>query len=366
MGGMFALPDGFTVVLFGLRTNFLHLPLALLIAELFDKNEVIRVGRLLLILSLPMAILMAFQFVAPSNAWINAGADESFVQITTARGHIRPPGTFSYIAGPVGFFSLLTVYLIYGFFFERIYSWRLMLLASIGLLLAMVVSGSRGLVASVGVVVVFGVIGTILYLGDSLRRMIASLITLVFLGSILSFIPVVQEGFAALGERFGDKNEIQEGFIMREYHTIVPDLGEWYTIPFWGYGLGRGTKVGQQMYTGTRQGYDVGEEEVVRNFYESGIVLGLIFVLFRYFLALLIIMRAYQLCRKKTALPWVFCGMCVLNIMTAQLGQTAILGFTVMATGLCLAMIRTKARSETDVTEVSLSQERLGQAPQDT
>lgn len=351
MGGMFALPDGFPTVLYGLRTNFLHLPLALLIAEIFDKREVVRVGRILLILSFPMAILMAFQFVAPPNAWINAGADESFVQISTARGHIRPPGTFSYIAGPIGLFSLVAVYLTYTFFFERTYSLRLTLFASIGLLLAMVVSGSRGLVAAVGVVVAFGVLGTLFYRGDSLRRMTTSLMALVALGSVLSFIPVVQEGFAALGERFGDKSEFQDGFIMREYRTFVPDLGEWYTIPQWGFGLGRGTKVGQQLYTGTRQGYDVGEEEIIRNFYESGIILGLVFVLFRYVLGLSLLRLAYQQCKEKNALPWAFCGVCVINIMTAQIGQPSILGFTVISAGMCLAMIN-KPTSDTDRSKV--------------
>ena len=52
------------VMLFGLKANFLHLPLVFLIPSVFDQRDVVRMGRWILFLSIPMTFLMVLQFGA--------------------------------------------------------------------------------------------------------------------------------------------------------------------------------------------------------------------------------------------------------------------------------------------------------------
>ena len=59
------------VLVYGYRTAFLHLPLVFLIPELFTLEDLKRVGRWLLVLAIPMALLMAIQFESTADAWIN-------------------------------------------------------------------------------------------------------------------------------------------------------------------------------------------------------------------------------------------------------------------------------------------------------
>src|SRR4051812_42868868 len=45
------------VILFGLRTNYLHLPLIFIIQRAMDRSHVIRLGRWFMIMSIPICLL---------------------------------------------------------------------------------------------------------------------------------------------------------------------------------------------------------------------------------------------------------------------------------------------------------------------
>src|SRR5439155_3915075 len=83
----------------------------------------------------------------PSD-WINRGAGVGRDQIRSALGHIRPPGPFSFISGPVLFFALAVSCLIGAQFGE---GRDLLVARSAGwaaLIVAGAVSGSRSFVLS--------------------------------------------------------------------------------------------------------------------------------------------------------------------------------------------------------------------------
>jgi len=66
-----------TIVLvtgYGVRSNFLHLPLIFIIPALFDEEDVKRVGWWTIIGMIPMALLMAMQFASAPDAYINRAA----------------------------------------------------------------------------------------------------------------------------------------------------------------------------------------------------------------------------------------------------------------------------------------------------
>ena len=135
------------VAVFGLRCNFLHLPLIFIIGRVFSYEDVRRVGWCVLALSIPMAALMALQFRSPSDAWINRGAGEDAMMIASFDGRIRPSGTFSFISGIIYYCSLVTAFLVYGLMQKKVYPWWLTIAAGGALPLALAVSSSRGTVA---------------------------------------------------------------------------------------------------------------------------------------------------------------------------------------------------------------------------
>ena len=101
-----------TVTLYGLRANFLHLPLIFLIPKIFDVGDVKKIGFcLLLLLSGPMTLLVLKQFRSSPDAWINATAGgEVGGQMYAASGRIRPAGLFSFVTGMVSDISEIADY----------------------------------------------------------------------------------------------------------------------------------------------------------------------------------------------------------------------------------------------------------------
>ncbi len=61
------------VALFGARIFLVHFPLIFIIGRVFNKEDVIKMGKVLLWISVPMAILITLQFYSPQSAWVNRG-----------------------------------------------------------------------------------------------------------------------------------------------------------------------------------------------------------------------------------------------------------------------------------------------------
>ena len=161
------------VAAYGLRTNFLHLPLIFVIPQVFSYADVIKLGRWILRLSVPMTGLMIWQFLSPPDSWINAATTASAdgQQISFALGKIRPAGTFSFVTGAAHFFVLVTAFLIYGLAQRAIATipggcWARPCSADI---VVQPVSGSRTLVLGCALVVVAAVVFATLSWGRAHR-----------------------------------------------------------------------------------------------------------------------------------------------------------------------------------------------------
>ena len=149
---------GALVAAFGLRTNFLHLPLIFIIPLVLSYEDVIKFGRWIMLLTIPMAPLMVYQFLSPSSSWINAATMEGGEQIGSALGRIRPAGTFSFITGSAHFFALAAVFVVFGLMEEKIvYPRWLVWAALVATLAVQPISGSRTLVLSCAIPLVAAV-----------------------------------------------------------------------------------------------------------------------------------------------------------------------------------------------------------------
>ncbi len=327
--------------IYGFRSNFFHLPLIFVMASALTLEDVKKVGKWTLLLMIPMAVLMALQFQASPDSFINktVGAGEG-LQLTTSGGKIRPPATFSFISGPVFYLSVTMAFLIYGVLNKGLYQRWLLLASAAGLLIGVTVSGSRACVLAV-VLVVMAIFVILLVHPSAVNKVGGTLLAIVIVGLIASRLPFFKEGVGVLSERFMDSAEVAEtsvvgGLIDRVLHEFTDPLSYLSKIPLTGYGLGLGTAGGARFLVG--QGTILlTENEWGRIIAESGPILGLAFIIWRIGLAGKLFMRSLRALKLGEVLPVLLFFCSFLAVLNGQLGQPTTLGFTVVLAGLCLA-----------------------------
>jgi len=328
------------VMIFGLRTNYLHLPLVFLIPAVMDRNDVIRMGRWFMITSIPILLLMVRQFDASPDDPINAGAGGYLGgQLRGAMGRIRPPGPFSFISGPVVYFSVVAAYVCHGWLEKRTYPRVLLLLATLATIIAVPISISRSLLLGVLVVLAFGGV-VALRNPRNLPRFVGPLIVgLCFLAFAADTV-YVQAFLTRWDEASSAGNA---GF----YNNVVGRMLAMFTQPFgiaadapiFGHGIGMGTLAGSRLMTG-RFMFMLSESELARVLLELGPILGFAFIAWRAWLALLIVARSWSAARRfGDVLPWLLAGATFLNFLIGQWGQATQLGFSVLGAGLTLAAL---------------------------
>ena len=71
-----------------------------IIGSVFTKKDVLKMGRVLLVINILMTVIVYFQFSSPQSAFINVGiGGEGSAGFSGAMGYSRPPGTFSFTTG---------------------------------------------------------------------------------------------------------------------------------------------------------------------------------------------------------------------------------------------------------------------------
>src|SRR5207244_4148271 len=186
------------VTLYGFRCNFLHLPLIFIMASVFGEEDVRKFGWWILLGMIPMCLIMAAQFEASADSFINrtAGAGEA-EQLTAGGGKIRPPGTFSFISGTVFYISVAAAFLIYGALTRTVYKNWLLITSAAALVVGIVVSGSRSCVASV-LIVVFSVVVILAVRPKAVNKFGRTLLIVVIGGLIITRLPIFKESWRIL------------------------------------------------------------------------------------------------------------------------------------------------------------------------
>ena len=103
------------VALYGARILIIHFPLIFIIGSVFDSADVMKIGKLMIFLSIPMALLIIIQFYAPQTSFVNVGLAGNIEEVgfAGANGYYRPPGTFSFISGVNLFFGMASCFVFY-------------------------------------------------------------------------------------------------------------------------------------------------------------------------------------------------------------------------------------------------------------
>ncbi|ANE53239.1 membrane protein [Flavisolibacter tropicus] len=336
------------VAFFGARILLFHFPLMYVIGSVFSREDVIKLGKVLLLLSIPMAILITLQFFSPQSAWVNKGiGGEGSGGFSGANGYYRPPATFSFTNGTSLFFAFAGSYLFYFWLnLKRINSF-LLFGASIALLIAIPFSISRGLLFHVSVTLIFAILaifrkpkfmGKMMIIGFLLIAVISFL-------SKYSFFQTATEAFTARFEHANDAEGGLNGVLADRYlGGMIGALNESSNYPFFGYGIGMGTNVGSMLLSGQRT-YLIAEGEWGRLIGELGFLMGLFVILIRLGFSLRIALASYVKLVQGDLLPWMLLSFGLLTIPQAQWAQPTALGFSTLIGGLILASVKKDDRS---------------------
>lgn len=332
------------VALFGARILLLHFPLVFVIGRVFYREDVVRMGKVLLWIAMPMTVLLTLQLYSPQSAWVNrgVGGDMAGAGFSGAGDFLRPPGTFSFINGVALFYGLVAPFVFYFWLNPGAVSRLLLLGATMALLAAIPVSISRSLMFYVVVAFLFALIATArrpAYVGPMLAAGIGG----VFVLLVLSKTPLLQTAFEAFSSRFTTASD-QEGGLKgtlgsRYVGGLLGALSGSLEQPFFGYGLGMGTNVGS-MLLGSAGTYLISEEEWGRLVGELGPLMGLGVIFIRVGLSFKLALASYRRLVVADLLPWMLLSFCLLTLPQAQWSQPTSLGFSTLIAGLVLASMR--------------------------
>lgn len=370
--GMIALLLGMTVgsgnlvvTGFGFDAMFFHLPLIFIMPRVLDREDVVRIGRAMLWLSFPMAALMAMQFRAGPDDWVNVGVGGTVgAQIRGALGKIRPPGFFSFITGAAQFLGLATVFVLYGWIKKGTYSRYLLLGAGGAITLAAGVSTSRLTLGNIGLI--FLMLGLVVLLDrKSVTGVVRMLVPIGLILIVVTNLDVYKEGGEVFEARFEEAGDGQASALGKAANWTERIFGEFIGgfnavkhAPFLGAGLGVGTNVGARVLSG-ELGFLLAEGEWARCVLELGPVLGFAYLLTRVALTFSVLSPALRSAREGNPLPLLLFGSFGLLMLVCPFSQPTTLGFAVLTGGLCLAAGNIREVEQADPEEEEASVPKL-------
>ncbi len=338
---------------FGFRSNFLHLPLIFVIGRVLDREDIKKLGWWILVGLIPMCVLLAVQFNAAPDSFINrtAGLGES-QQITAGGGKIRPPGTFSFVSGVILTAALAAAYLLYGALTRGVYRNWLLFGGGFALVVTIGVSGSRSVLLAV-LVVLSSLLAIIVFRPSAMTQFGRNLLIVVVVLLLALRLPVFKEGVQILSDRFTDVAEAEEGSIaggllVRLFSGFTEGFMLLNRAPIGGYGLGIGTNGGAKFLTG-RTLFLLTEGEWGRIVLESGPILGLAYLAWRTMLTIKLGLLSFRKLKQGEILPIMLYCAGFIALLNGQFGQPTNLGFAVFICGLCLAAANAKTSPESDV-----------------
>ncbi|MBA3831732.1 MAG: hypothetical protein H0X34_07540 [Chthoniobacterales bacterium] len=329
------------ITAYGVRSDFLHLPLIFIIPAVLDLEDVKRIGWWTIVGMIPMGILMALQFNASPESFINraAGVGEG-MQLSAGGGKIRPPGPFSFISGAVYYLSAVAAFMLHAVLTKLPYRTWLLATAGGALLIGMGVSGSRSTVLAVGVVVAS--LALILLVRPALAGKLGRYILLAALVLwLISYLPVFREGLGILSDRFAEGAESSDssmvnGLVMRTLGDFTEGLQVLTRTPLGGFGLGVGTNGGANFLVGHAE-FLLAENEWSRVLLESGPILGFAFLFWRCAITFRIGRLALRQLTYGNTLPLFLFSAGFFALLEGPFGQPTSLGFAVIFGALSLA-----------------------------
>ncbi|MBP3470768.1 MAG: hypothetical protein J6K41_00825 [Paraprevotella sp.] len=334
------------IAAFGWHDYFLHFPFIVIAAKILNREDVIKMGRCILYISVPMTLLIIQQFYSPQSAWVNIGVGgEGSSGFGGAMGYYRPSGTFAFTSGYTAFESLVCAFLIF-YFMENSNLPKQLRIKKVWLyviafcyLLCLPYSMSRSMVFTTVLIFAFVFLCSTRNM-KSLKKIIIATIALAFV-----MVIVLQSGFlgdsvAAITERFDQASRVEGGlegtigdrYIGGFFKSLFMD------VPIFGYGLGIGTNVGAKYINGDMFTLFNAESGFGLTIGETGVLLGLFFIYFRFAWAFKLFVKGLRQ-RNNTLAMCLLPSMC-LTLSTGGIGAVPMMGYLVCVSFLGSAALK--------------------------
>lgn len=290
----------------GVRTYWLYMPLAFVVAKSFEPKDVQSFIRMVMLIAIPYSSLMAMQYSASSLAFVNLGVGgdtEGAVRVTS--DIFRPFGLFTH-SGPNLQYTVFTVAAFVAFYTsdDIMRHRRLFLLAAGVAVGAMsVLTGSRSIYYFCALILLLTALGILR--ARPTPRTLLTLLGLVFFVTLAGLLltTMFPDMLVAMSTRF-EQARLHEGRpIDRVLSTVFGWTGAFWQAPIFGHGIGTGAS-GVSQYLGLPN-LIYGEDDLIRNMNELGIIFGSIFVMLRWGTVIWILIQADRLAQRGAlyALP---------------------------------------------------------------
>ena len=263
------------LVLIGIKSYFLYLPLAFLMPYAFrDEAGMLRLIRLYILFAIPVCILGFAQFYAGPESWLSVyvSHNEGPAHVSTFGQETvygRTSGTFSYIGGFTTYLAFIGalcigLLLLGGW---RLFRERLLALTLVLVIAAMFTTGSRGPIYNIAIVCVSAAaVGAIR--GDISGGALFRIVSIVPVLALMSTL-VTPEAFDAFVYRAQTADSAVDRLLFPITHVMVV-FGK---IPFFGFGIGS-THASAVVIMGTKDYWWLGnlrvEAETARILMEVG------------------------------------------------------------------------------------------------
>jgi hypothetical protein len=348
---LFGHKDWFTA-LFGARVLLLHFPLIFLFGAVFTIDDAWKFAKAFLLISIPMSVLIAFQFSLPQDHFINiAPGGEGSAGFAGALDKFRPPGTFSFISGLSIYFGL-TAAVFAGWITSGprpLPKW--IWLSAAALIFALPLSISRTLLFNYALVVVMAVFACLLA-GKAIKNFFLGFAIVVIIAVSLSQTTLFNEAQEAFSYRWQDATETEGGhrgvigvLDTRVLGAFKDGLDLANDSPLFGQGIGMGTNVGAMRMSGALN-FLIAESEWGLIMGELGLFLGTLYILFRVIFALYLMFFGFKNAINGNTLPLILSAIVLPNLLLGQTSQPTNLGFVIFSAGLMFAACRSRKQLE--------------------
>ncbi len=336
----------FVVAVYGLRIALLHFPLIFIIGSVFTRRDVLQLGRVVLLLCIPMTLLAAMQFYSPQSAWVNRGLAGSLegAGFSGANDYMRPPGTFSFISGLAYFYGLVSSFVFYFLLNPGQVKRWLLIASAVSLMCAVPLSISRTVFFELLLSAVFAFAAASVK-PKSFVRFAAVGLAFVAVFVLLGNFSFFRTATDTLSTRF-ESAQSSEGHLLEDtigdrlLGGILRGVAAVERVPFFGYGIGMGTNAGSSLMTGGEATFLIAEDEWGRVIGEQGILFGLGFMLMRLWLAITLLLRGLRRISRGDNLGWLIGSFAAVLLVVGQWSQPTALGFSVLAAGLMVAALK--------------------------
>jgi len=256
--------------LYMLPVNLLSLPRIL--AKVYSK---VSFTNLFLFAAFPNLIMALLQTLVPNSGYARGIINDN--NATTVGGYSRAYGTFSSPAGFAIFLSILTACILIALKYK---SFKLRSVLYVHLVLLYIISGSRTVFLSLSIILIAQLISSAFMTSG---KKFAGLLKL-SLGLLSIYLVATQ--FFTIGPLNAfltrvSVSRVEENLPMRIFENLFGFTGYLYQ-PFFGSGLGT-YAVGTVGYTNRSQWIEL---DLVRNIFELGTILGLLWIAFRFSLCI--------------------------------------------------------------------------------